>query len=190
MNFKNWFENFDSEVQELKDLVFEFAKEKNMPAPTTYLDSGSDAVVFNTNDNGVVARITKNKEKEDLNNCEKLISNPKIQQTGAVVRVLNHSNYDNHLITYKEKINTNWEFFIRIKNPENYREILGDLLNLSGDFHFNDKFEMSKKIKNLTKYKETKQIAILISRMPHLAKDLHEGNLGINKDENIVIIDC
>lgn len=187
MNFKIWLENNNAETQELKDILIKFAKEKKMPMPTTYLDSGSDAIIFNTTDDNTIARITKN---ENENFCEKVISSPEVQKTGAVVKVFSHSDYDNHLITYKEKVNIYWENFLLKKNPNNYNEILSNLLNLVFDFYDHDKLNMSKKIKNLTKYNETKKIAILLAKMPFLAKDLHEGNMGINKDGNIVIIDC
>ena len=189
MNFKNWFENTDQQNQELKDIVIKFAKENNMPLPTTYLDSGSDAVVFNTTDNDMVVRITK-KDNQNSNFCEKIISKPEIQKTGAVVKVFKHSEYENHLITYKEKINTDWELFLANKIPDNHIDISEKLLNLVFDFYDHDELQMSKKIFTLTKYKETKNVALLISRIPKLIQDLHSGNLGVNKDGNIVIIDC
>jgi hypothetical protein len=68
MNFKQYFENeeiantiFLSNHKQKFDKIFDvlktFAIEENLPHPTTYLNHGTNAIIFNTTEKDVIARI-------------------------------------------------------------------------------------------------------------------------------------
>lgn len=185
MNFKEWFvlENMSQE-ETLKNLISEFAAQENLPEPTDYLDSGDEAYVFNTTNPDLIARITK---EEFLEGCETIIEKPSIQAMGGVVKVVANGMFKKHFISYKEKVDTFWE---RKLDPQNKQEILNNLHNLVFDYYDHDHDKLKERIKTLSKFKQTKKLAITLSRMPMLVKDIHDGNVGINKENDLVLIDC
>ena len=192
MEFKSWLHNQDTETFEkeeasLMEIAKEFSLENSLPKPVSYLNEGAEAIVFNTTNPNVVVRITKGDSEAS---CEKIMLSPTMQKSGAVVKILKSNNYKNHYITYKEKVDTEWENYLQNKNPKNVEEITNDLENIVFDFADHDEYTLKKRIKNLSNFKETKKLAIAISRFPQLMKDLHVANIGVNKEGDLVIIDC
>jgi hypothetical protein len=184
--FKEWLfkEDYKEEIKELKKLAFDYAHENNLPEPTEYLDSGSEAMVFNTTNSNIVVRVAKD---ENIDGCEKVIESPSIQAMDGVVKLFKGDHYKNHKISFKEKVDTNWENYFTGEKKE---KIMNNIHNLVYNFYANEHDIMKKRIKELSLIPETRNLALTISRIPSVLKDMHDGNLGISKKGNLVLIDC
>jgi len=185
MNFKEWFFLEDNEEENnFNKIIVEFAIQKDLPMPTSHLDSGEEAYVFYTSNPDIVARITKDK---DLTGCEKIIETPSIQETGGVVKIIISGMHNNYFISYKEKVDVNWK---RKIDPKHKKKILFILENLLMDYFARDYKKIEERIQELSKFKQTENMAKAFNLNSNLIKDIHDENLGINKFGNLVIIDC
>jgi hypothetical protein len=163
------------------EILQKVAIEHNMPTPTTFLDSGSSATIFNTTNPNIVARISEKGE------CEKTMYEPHFQESKGVVKILLLITNDNYIISFKEKVNILYEQIIKRLYPKNGKEIIQILDNLYYYFYFYKPEEDP--IPFLKKFKSTKYLAEAIE-MGLPTSDLGGDNLGITKDNRIVAIDC
>jgi len=172
ITFKQFLENDETN---LKETLQKAATEYNMPLPTTYLDSGAHATVFNTINPNIIARIAKKGE------CEKIMYEPHMQLSKGVAKILLLTTYDNYVISFKEKVNTLYEQILKRLYPKNANKIIYTLDNLY--------FPSENPIPFLKKFKSTKYLADAIE-MGLPTNDLSSHNLGITQDNRIVAIDC
>lgn len=179
MKFKTW----------LAENKSEFIYPDNIH-PTKHIGRGHFAHVYDTNVPGVVMRvepIMSEKQLADIRpefrnqSCEKFMMKPEIQATGGVAKIYNTQIRDYDLsddknpifITYKEKVNTNWQPLLNI--PEYLFITYGQEQNMLA--------------KELEKYPETKALSNAIKAgLPTI--DLHHHNLGLNSKGQLVAIDC
>jgi hypothetical protein len=184
--------NAKSLVKSIQDYAFK----KKLPAPEKKLDSGSDALIFETDNEFYLIRVEEfndDENPEDLREL-KFLNDPYIKETGGVAEITHwatiKANNKNYLVTWKEKVNTNIENYLYDIYPEEtVYEILRSL-NLcmldAGNFSKEDSY----RINTLKKYPETQPLVNAIERgLPN--NDLSpENNLGINSQGNIVAYDC
>ena len=122
--------DYDEKTEFYQNIAAEAAKKINMPVPTDVLAKGGFALVFNTTNPNMVARVS---DTNQLNNaCDYIIVKPQIQSTGGVNKILGmheikHENNE-FLVMFKEKLNTNWQdhfkhVFIDLKSLENIIKI-------------------------------------------------------------------
>lgn len=183
--------------------------------PKEKIGSGNFADVYNTQNPNIVMRIEK---KKDKSNCDKFMMNPAVQATGGVAKIYGTKKINRNalfpgsgdeivLVTYKEKVKTNWY----------------DILAEKYDDFLNEKYDIKKILSIMPYGKETAakfgpvsaflQLALEAFRkkeliveflenfqeaegivkaikmgLPH--DDLHSDNLGINSQGNLVAIDC
>lgn len=204
LKFRNWLMRFESTEIDLNNPpplpVIKGTKEErflkvaknvsekyNLAKPTSYLDGGFYAKVYNTEDPNLVIRVARNEESE----CEKKINEKEIQETGGVVKVYHQyeEDYDeeNYIISYKEKVDTNWLGYLKKQYSEISEEykVLIDVIQwkLSSEFYAKQGLEI------LKKYKETDNLVNAVEAGIS-SDDLHKDNIGVNKSGNIVVIDC
>lgn len=177
--------------------------------PREKIGSGHFANVYATDDPNVVMRL------EPLGNngevCEKVMASPKMQSTGGVVKILGSEirNIDGKVykVTYKERVNINWATILGSK----YANLLKKKYNISSllkMMHSGE--ETASKIGEVPAFiqlaleafrtKETiidflsnfkEALGLIKAIKSGLAyNDLHSDNLGLNKEGNLVVIDC
>jgi hypothetical protein len=157
------------------------ADKRRLPRPTKYLDSGSEGVVFETENPAVVCRVGTRERVFDLLEW---------QHTGAVVRVdflekVKDDDLGHIVLSWQERVDPNVEGFV-------YRMRLGKedetrlLSALSGLY---DDTAIRRKIKILREFGETENLAEAIAEgMPTGDLDL-SSNLGVTSDGRIVAFD-
>jgi hypothetical protein len=161
----------------------------NLAKPTSYLDGGFYAKVYNTEDPNLVIRVARNEESE----CEKKINEKEIQETGGVVKVYHQyeEDYDeeNYIISYKEKVDTNWLGYLKKQYSEISEEykVLIDVIQWK--LSSQSEFYAKQGLEILKKYKETDNLVNAVEAGIS-SDDLHKDNIGVNKSGNIVVIDC
>jgi hypothetical protein len=177
ITFKQFFENTEDnlKIKSPLEILQKVAIEHNMPTPTTFLDSGSSATIFNTTNPNIVARIAEKGE------CEKIMYEPHFQESKGVAKILLLITNDNHIVSFKEKVNTLYEQILKRLYPKNANKIIYTLDNLY--------FPSENPIPFLKKFKSTKYLADAIE-MGLPTNDLSSHNLGITQDNRIVAIDC
>jgi len=219
LKFRNWLMRFESTeidlnnppplpVMSLKSLsdikgtkeerflkVAKNVSEKyNLAKPTSYLDGGFYAKVYNTEDPNLVIRVARNEESE----CEKKINEKEIQETGGVVKVYHQYEEDyydedygeeNYIISYKEKVDTNWLGYLKKQYNEISEEykVLIDVIQWK--LSSQSEFYAKQGLEILKKYKETDNLVNAVEAGIS-SDDLHKDNIGVNKSGNIVVIDC
>lgn len=150
-----------------------------MPAPTTELNSGQDARVFNTTDNQMVVRVGRMDRSEET---ERLLLSPDFQ--GGVVSVKGMVQIEDFLVTWKERLDTNVTGWIW-KNYNNHEgnAVAAVLLNLCTGHR--PKHQMAV----LLSHPATRGLALAIQKgLPTQDLDL-ESNLGVTADGRIVAFD-
>jgi hypothetical protein len=165
------------------------SKKYNLAKPTSYLNDGFYAKVYNTEDPNLVIRVARNEESE----CEKKINEKEIQETGGVVKVYHQyeEDYDeeNYIISYKEKVDTNWLGYLKSQ----YSEISEEYKVLINAIEWKLSSQSEKYAKEgleiLKKYKETDNLVNAVEAGIS-SDDLHKDNIGVNNSGNIVVIDC
>jgi len=212
IDFKTWLENVSTDETKVSgysqdgtsvvpqsewknliiDAIFELPVDRRFQwsIPVKKIAEGSQANIYSTIDPRKVIRISReNKE----NACEKAINDPLLQATGGVNKVYDHIVYNKYIITLKEKLRTNWYDILRKKYSGN-RQV----------WHLLDKIYTFYATKNLADFDE---ILIDMSKVPEMKnlveaikvgktiplftmRDLHDENFALDKDDNIVIIDC
>lgn len=157
------------------------ADKRKLPRPTKYLDSGSEGVVFETEDPSVVCRVGTRERVFDLMEW---------QHTGAVVRVdflekVKDDDLGNIVLSWQERVDPNVEGFVyrmRLSKDDETRLLSA----LSGLY---DGAQLRRKIKVLREFAETENLAEAIDEgMPTGDLDL-SSNLGVTSDGRIVAFD-
>lgn len=192
MNFRKWLcENLETE--NLENLN-----------PVKQIGKGHFATVFSTENPDIVMRISK---QNSDNSCQKIMHDSKIQATGGVAKIYGRKTYGQFDITYKEKVNTKWYSYLAEKY-ENFLNKKYDISNILQMMHsgqetakifgetaafiqialeaFRSKDHIIDFLKN---FKESSGIIKAI-QMGLPFDDLHSDNLGINKNGDLVVIDC
>lgn len=200
MNFKQYFENeeiantiFLSNHKQKFDNIFDvlktFAIEENLPHPTTYLNHGTNAIIFDTTNPNVIARIVwLNSPMLGRKSCDKVMAQKQFQNSGGVCRIyLHEDNYEDidgntHEITYKEKLNTKWQDYIKEQYPNDANNIIKILSNMNASYRYED-------LNYLNDFDSLKNLVSAI-RLGLPTFDLHADNFGIDKKNNIVVVDC
>lgn len=155
--------------------------------PQDKIASGTEAEVFNTSDPDIVVRVQRKKKKS---RCEKILSRPSIQATGGVVAIHGSKNVEGIEYTYKEKVNLNWEKFLQTVYPmHDANEIIEKLLSLK-DLDFPRDQEEFDNIKKFLRHvpETTNLVSAIEAGVPIV--DLYAHNMGVNRDNKIIIIDC
>lgn len=200
MNFKQYFENeeiantiFLSNHKQKFDKIFDvlktFAIEENLPHPTTYLAHGTNAIIFDTTNPKVIARIVwLNSPMLGRKSCDKVMAQEQFQNSGGVGKIYVHKdNYEDiddntHEITYKEKLNTKWQDYIKKQYPNDANNIIKILSNMNASYRYED-------LNYLNEFDSLKNLVSAI-RLGLPTFDLHADNFGIDKNNNVVAIDC
>ena len=202
MNFKQYFEteeiankiyttNAKQKFDKIFDVLKTFAIEENFPHPTTYLANGTNAIIFNTTNKNVIARIVwLNSALLGRESCDKVMAEDIFQESGGVgiiyAHIDNYKDFDDntHEITYKEKLNIKWQDYIKKEYPKESNEIIKALSNI----HRQDERE-DKDIDYLNGFAPFKNLvsAIKLGLPTH---DLHANNFALNGKNNVVAIDC
>lgn len=239
---KTFKEFFNQETKQIKvtqdqlylDIANKMAEQHNMPKPTNLLAKGGFAIVFNTTNPNVVARVSDDNLLE--NACDYVIAKPEIQSTGGVNKILGKFNHivqqgsqthqhKEFLVMFKEKLNVDWKphfrhIFIDLKPLDPRKPVdrtdrfeMFDLLPMYQMINYyidnNEKmpfeFLFTKRILMELEYvfplsmvinfissleiKEIKNLVEAIKKgLP--TRDLHAKNLALDKNNNLVAIDC
>ena len=156
--------------------------------PEDMIASGREAEVFNTSDPDIVVRVARRKRRKQ--GCEKILARPDIQATGGVVIIYGTKNVEGKNYTYKEKVSLNWDRFLHSIYPANYaNEIIDNLLSLK-DFDLpQDQEHFDKAKRFLRNVPETENLVGAIEAGVPIV-DLYSVNLGVNRNNHIVILDC
>lgn len=189
------------------EMAKEVAEKNGKPRPTTFLARGSHADVFNTEDPNVVVRVGPTSTSD----CEKVLEQPHVQATGAVVRSLGSYELMSpagrpYLVTFKEKVKMDgWQHLVQNIDitklhdvDPNIEKDHGDLMD-GHDLLRNVNFDHFVKGGKMT----LKSVADFLRGtgpvMGNLAKaveagvplkDMHDGNVGMNSQGKLVVIDC
>jgi len=171
----------------LIDYFKNIAKELGQPEPTSELDTGSNALVFNTTNPDILMRAEEVDDGEDPTDLkEYILDDDDIQETGGVAKIYHIDLFkigeEEYLVSWKEKVEENYQHHIYTKYGEQANEVLG-ALNLY------DPFRGRENIKKLKGYPETNKLynAIMVG-LP--TGDLaYDSNIGMNKNGDIVAFD-
>lgn len=198
MNFKLWLENLiniDSQMPRNKWnlIVNQAITDLNLdwPTPTNELGSGLHANVYNTTDPTKVIRISKDMH----NDCEKAIAKDAMQMTGGVNQIYDIVDYKDYSISLKEKLNTNWLHKLKNKYGENQeiKDILNRIAssNFMGDENVFDNVKFYDSLRNIPELKNLWHAVLVGKTIPSFdTGDINLSNLAIDKNDNLVIIDC
>jgi hypothetical protein len=153
------------------------ARGVTVPAPTTELGTGGDARVFNTTRKDIVVRVGRGRSVEK----QSLLLNEDFE--GGVVPVLAMTEIDGHVVSWKERVDTDPEGFLTRRYGGHDDPRFQDLyFALAGAFFPED-------LDTLARYPETKGLARAIRRgLPTDDIDL-TLNLGVTKDGRVVAYD-
>lgn len=164
----------------IADLLKYCERFPRLAKPTSYLDDGQNATVFNTNNPEVVIRVGP------PDDCESTLAEEEIQETGGVVKIMFLREIqlagEVYGVSWKERINTNVEGFLLRQHKDQYQEV-GSVL--AGLYHVNR--EGMKILKN---FEPTKNLVDAIYAGLPVSDLALEQNLGVTKDGRIVAYDC
>ena len=198
INFKLWLE---------KDETTHFTYPDNIQ-PKNMIGSGYFATVYDTNHPNVVMRVEEMNESLRLKPqqrgqpCEKFMMRPEIQATKGVAKIYNTQIRELDLngkqkpifITYKEKLDTNYEdYFIRKYGPEKIKELLSTLnLDFLFDLDISHKYKspQDELITRLREFSPETDNLIKAIGLGLPIHDLHKENVALDKENNLVAIDC
>jgi hypothetical protein len=161
--------------------------------PKSLLGSGTFAMVYSTQDPDIVMRVEADMVRKNIKPefvgqpCEKFMAKPEIQETGGVAKIykIERRPYDFQdenkplIITYKERVDPNWVD----KWYDKYGDKVWELLSA---FSSHDKNRILKK---LAEFDNTEGLIRAVELGLPL-RDLPKENLGLNKDGQLVVIDC
>jgi hypothetical protein len=100
--------NAKSLIKSIQDYAFK----KKLPAPEKKLDSGSDALIFESDNEFYLIRVEEFNDDENPENLRELkfLNDPYIKETGGVAEITHwatlKANGKNYLVTWKEKVNS------------------------------------------------------------------------------------
>ena len=147
-----------------------------VPAPTDELGQGVDARVFNTTRKGVVVRVGRERSESR----ERLLLDEDYAE--GVVPVLALETALGHVVSWKERVDTDVEGFLLRRYPD--QDIQSLLRALVGLYHASNG-----NLAVLSRYPETKGLARAIRRgMPTNDIDLNT-NLGVTQSGKVVAYD-
>ena len=161
--------------------------------PDKIIGTGTFAIVYSTQDPNIVMRVeadqTRNNIKPEFigQPCEKFMSKPEIQETGGVAKIYKIEkrpyNFQDEkkpiIITYKERVDPDWVD----KWYDKYGDKVWELLSA---FSSHDKDRILKK---LAEFDGTEGL-IKAVKLGLPLRDLPKENLGLNKNGQLVVIDC
>lgn len=155
--------------------------------PEDKIASGTEAEVFNTSDPDIVIRVQRKKKRS---RCEKILARPEIQATGGVVVTYGTKNVEGRGYTYKEKVNLNWEKFLQSVYPMHDANVIIEKLLSLKDLDFPKDKEEFDSIKEFLRHipETTNLVSAVEAGVP--ITDLYAHNIGVNRNNKIVIIDC
>ncbi len=158
------------------------ADKRKLPRPTKYLDSGSEGVVFETEDPSVVCRVGTRERVFDLMEW---------QHTGAVVRVdflekVKDDDLGNIVLSWQERVDPNVEGFVYRRMRLSKDDETRLLSALSGLY---DGAQLRRKIKVLREFGETENLAEAIAEGLPIGDPHLTNNLGVTSDGRIVAFD-
>jgi len=163
------------------------SKEIGQPEPTVALDYGSNALIFNTTDPDVLMRaeeVDDGEEPSDLR--EYILADDEIQETGGVARIyyidLFKVGEKEFLVSWKEKVEENFQHIIHKKYGEQANQVLG-ALNLY------DPFRGRELVNRLKTYPETNKLYDAIMAGLPTGDLSYNSNIGMNKNGDIVAFD-
>jgi len=228
MDFKKWFwENSEdaSLVQDPSKLAIPFftrthfanfldvakqvATKYNLDQPTNQIGAGAHAQVFATTNPNLVIRVSLDDENSA---CEKQIAKPKLQNSGGVNKIYKQIKEFGHIVSYKEKLNTNWEPALQHLNETpidtKYVRELGmkkvfppfpkeikflDLFHIDKRYLINIAAQIGKPrtllfLKSLNIPELEGIIKAIEAGLP--LTDLKTNNLGLDSSNNLVVLDC
>jgi hypothetical protein len=179
MNFKQFLESSDPESI-IIDLLRFCETKPRLAKPTTFLDSGNSASVFNSSDPNIVIRVGP------TDDCESTLADEEVQETGGVARIFFIRELElagqAYGVSWKERVDTNVEGFLLRKYRDQYQDVGSVLASL---------YHVSREgIKTLKNFEPTSRlVAAIYAGLP--VSDLAlESNLGVNKEGYIVAFDC
>jgi len=170
-------------IETIWENIIREADRLNLPVPTSDIDFGSHAMVFDTTNPNIVCRI-EHMEGDDSSDFQLMDS--ELQDSGGVVKIYGHTiistDESTYLITWKEKIDQNFEHVLYKKYGNEIATTIIGALHL----YYNVTEEQ---VNILKKYPETKGLYNAIMKgLP--TRDLApEQNLGITKKKKIVAFD-
>lgn len=174
--------------------ISEIANDENQPRPRKKLDTGSNAMVFETTNPKILIRaelIDEGEESYDLK--EYTLADEDIQDTGGVSKIFHIGEYTinnaQYLITWKEKINENFEYIIYRKyNDEQASEIL-HALHLYNLMYGASSEQRKKQLDVLKRTKETSKLYNAIMAGLPIGDLSPDSNMGVNSNGDIVAFD-
>lgn len=147
--------------------------------PTKFITHGTEAEIYETNNPAIIIRIHKYPYDDS---CEKVMMRPNIQNTGGVAKIYGEAELDDSYITFKEKVETNWKnYFLKKYGKDQGSEIIEAVLGLIHNFFWQPQF-----LKTIDECKNF--ISAIENGVP--TSDIWPSNLGLNKDNHLVFIDC
>lgn len=153
--------------------------ERDLPRPTTLLDTGMSAHVYNTEDPNVVVRVAI--KEQQLNACyESELLEPDF--AAGVVEVYALVELPHAVVTWKERLDVWVEgYVLRQLPPNKANAILSALVGI---------YDLSpQKLRVLKTWRGTRGLAqALEAGLPNRDLDLH-SNLGVTSDGRIVAFD-
>lgn len=173
--FGDWLvENMIDQSDSLLPIAREvISQNPGLPAPTRLLSIGnSQGHVYDTADPHVVLRIAPSHHSE----CEKTLADPRLQDTGGVVKIHALHTADSFTLTWKEKVNTDLK---STQLPFRLRRLLSGLYAASPE-----------ELEALDEFPATQPLALALrSGLPLADLDI-AANLGLTSDGRVVAYDC
>jgi hypothetical protein len=176
------------------DELSKIATEINQPKPTKVLDSGSDALIFETSNKNILIRVEQIDDDEYVDNLpEYQLSDWDIQATGGVSKIyhINEYHIDNnsYLVSWKERVNPNFEYVLYRKYGENASEIIYALHLYELAYGFSSPETKEEKLNILKNTKETSRLYDAIMEGLPIGDLSPDSNMGLNNDGYIVAFD-
>ena len=170
------------------------ATEINQPKPTKELDSGSDALVFETSNKDILIRVEQIDDDEYIDILpEYQLSDWDIQATGGVSKIYHIDEYNinniSYLVSWKERVNPNFQHVLYRKYGENVSEIIYALHLYELAYGFSSPETKEKKMKILKNTKETSRLYDAIMEGLPIEDLSPDSNMGINSEGYIVAFD-
>jgi hypothetical protein len=184
--------NYNENV--LVDELTNIAKEENLPTPTKSIDSGSDALIFETNNPNVILRAELIDEGESADEMrESTLADYDIQETGGVSKIYNIGTYtiggEEYLISWKERVNPNFEHVLWRKYGEEGTPTILYALHLYNLIYGASGQQRQEQLEILKNTEETSRLYNAVMQgLP--VGDLAPGsNMGVNNEGYIVAFD-
>ena len=173
--------------------ITKIAKDINQPAPTKELDSGSDALVFETTNPNILVRAELIESDDVYGLKEYNLAEPDIQETGGVAKIYSIGEYDigdeTYLISLKENVETNYQYALHRKYGDQAWNIIYALNLYNLVYGFNQK-EKQTQLDILKNTEETSRLYDAVMNGLPVVDLSPDNNLGMNEEGYIVAYDC